>query len=132
MAYLLDTHALIWAAAEPARFSPEVIALLEDERNLLFFSAASIWEIAIKTALNKPHFTINAQMMAAALLRAGYRELPISAHHAAAVAGLPPMHQDPFDRLLVAQARSEGLTLVTNDGNILRYCCDYIDIVPCH
>jgi len=131
MAYLLDTHALIWAAAEPSRFAPAVLAILQDERNPLFFSAASIWEIAIKTALNKPHFNINAREMAVALKRVGYLELPISAHHAAGIAALPPMHQDPFDRLLVAQARAEGLVLVTNDGNIIRYCDGYIDLVPC-
>ena len=131
MAYLLDTHALIWAAAEPARFTPAVIAILEDARNPLFFSAASIWEIAIKTALNKPRFNINAREMAVALKRAGYRELPISAHHVAGIAALPPMHQDPFDRLLVAQACAEGLALVTNDANIIRYCRGYIELVPC-
>lgn len=127
--YLLDTHVLLWAISEPEKLSDSVRTLLENENHTLFFSAASIWEIAIKAALNKPDFRSNAQAIAMGLKQAGYQELEINAVHAYRIADLPSMHQDPFDRLLVCQAKSEGLALITNDANIQRYCTGFIEII---
>ncbi|MFJ5340504.1 type II toxin-antitoxin system VapC family toxin [Pectobacterium sp. CHL-2024] len=129
--YLLDTHALIWLAGEPEKLSSDAIAILSDDNNRFYFSSISIQEIAIKTALNKPRFSIDAEAMTKGLLSAGYLELPMQATHAYNLADLPEMHQDPFDRMLVSQAKIEGLTLITNDGNIIKYCSGYINVIEC-
>ncbi|MEQ9893649.1 type II toxin-antitoxin system VapC family toxin [Pectobacterium aroidearum] len=129
--YLLDTLALIWLAGEPEKLSSDAIAILSDDNNRFYFSSISIQEIAIKTALNKPRFSIDAEAMTKGLLSAGYLELPMQATHAYNLADLPEMHQDPFDRMLVSQAKIEGLTLITNDGNIIKYCSGYISVIEC-
>ncbi|RYC38055.1 PIN domain nuclease [Pectobacterium zantedeschiae] len=107
------------------------IAILSDDSNRFYFSSISIQEIAIKTALNKPSFSIDAEAMTKGLLSAGYLELPMQATHAYNLADLPEMHQDPFDRMLVSQARIEGLALITNDGNIIKSCSGYINVIEC-
>lgn len=121
MKLLLDTHLLLWAAGDPARLSPAATALLEDEDNRLLFSAASLWEVAIKSGLGRADFRVDARLLRRGLLDNGYGELPIGSDHAVAVAGLPPVHRDPFDRLLVAQAMVEGITLLTTDALVARY-----------
>jgi PIN domain nuclease of toxin-antitoxin system len=117
---LLDTHLLLWAAAG-AGLSKAAAMLIADESNDLLFSPASIWEIAIKSGLGKPDFTLDAAVFRRALLDSGYGELPITSGHAAAVATLPDLHRDPFDRIMVAQAIAEGVTFLTVDRSILRY-----------
>jgi PIN domain nuclease of toxin-antitoxin system len=92
-----------------------------DPTNQLHFSAASIWEVAIKFALGRPGFRVDPHLLRRALLDNGYVETPITAEHGAAVAGLPPLHKDPFDRLLIAQAMVEGLMLITTDRVLARY-----------
>ncbi|MBE5201793.1 MULTISPECIES: type II toxin-antitoxin system VapC family toxin [Pectobacterium] len=129
--YLLDTHALIWLAGEPENLSSDTIAILSDDNNRFYFSSVSIQEIAIKTALNKPSFSIDAEAITKGLLSAGYLELPMQATHAYNLTRLPEMHQDPFDRILVSQAKIEGLALITNDGNIIKYCSGYISVIKC-
>ncbi|MBA0217775.1 type II toxin-antitoxin system VapC family toxin [Pectobacterium brasiliense] len=129
--YLLDTHALIWLAGEPENLSSDTIAILSDDNNRFYFSSVSIQEIAIKTALNKPSFSIDAKAITKGLLSAGYLELPMQATHAYNLTRLPEMHQDPFDRILVSQAKIEGLALITNDGNIIKYCSGYISVIKC-
>jgi len=119
--YLLDTQLLLWAAAEPQRLSASARALFDDADNVLVFSAASIWEIAIKSSLGRTDFSIDPRVFRRALLDNGYHELPIDGAHAAAVIDLPPLHRDPFDRLLVAQSRMEGITLLTADEQVARY-----------
>ena len=123
MKLLLDTHVLICGAAEPERLSIAAVDLIEDVGNELVFSAASLWEIAIKTARGRDDFRIDAALVRQRLLENGYAELPVTGAHAAAVAGLPPIHKDPFVRMLVAQAAVERLTLVTADPLVAKYPC---------
>ena len=121
MRLLLDTHLLLWAAASSRRLSQEARALIEDEANDVHFSAASLWEIAIKSALGRSDFRIDVAALAAALPAMGLAELPVTSAHAVAVTRLPALHRDPFDRLLIAQSLAEPLVLVTNDAALARY-----------
>jgi PIN domain nuclease of toxin-antitoxin system len=118
---LLDTHLLLWAAASSKRLPREARELMEDDSNDVYYSAASIWEIAIKSSLRRKDFRIDLPQLLATLPEMGVVELPITAAHAAGVTGLPPIHRDPFDRLLIAQSLAEPLTLLTNDALISRY-----------
>lgn len=121
MKLLLDTHLLLWAAGDPGRMSPVALALIEDAGNELFFSAASLWEISIKHGLGRADFQADPRVLRRALLDNGYSELPIISEHAVAIEGLPPIHKDPFDRMLVAQATVEGITLLTADALLAQY-----------
>lgn len=121
MKLLLDTHVLIWAAAFPDRLSAEGRHLIADIENELFFSAASLWEVAIKSALGREDFSVDARLLRRGLLDNGYGELPVASEHAVAIDGLPPIHKDPFDRLLIAQSMVEGITLLTADEFVARY-----------
>jgi PIN domain nuclease of toxin-antitoxin system len=121
MRLLLDTHILLWAAVEPERLSRTAGALIESPDNQIMFSALSLWEIAIKTGRGRAEFRIDAGLLRRSLLDNGYSELPVTGAHAAALAGLPPIHRDPFDRMLIAQATVEGFTLVTSDPVIAKY-----------
>ena len=121
MKLLLDTHLLVWAANEPRRISKAARALLDDPANELLFSAASLWEIAIKTKLERPDFKVDARLLRRGLLDNGYTELPITSEHAVNLDRLPDSHKDPFDRILVAQAMVEGITLLTNDKELAQY-----------
>lgn len=121
MILLLDTHLLLWAAYEPEKVPASARALVEDEANELVFSAASIWEVAITSSLGREDFTVDAHVLRRALIENDYVELPITGAHAAAVVDLPPLHRDPFDRILVAQARVEGVTLLTADDAVAAY-----------
>jgi PIN domain nuclease of toxin-antitoxin system len=118
---LLDTHLLLWATASSKRLSRDARDLIEDEANEVHFSAASMWEIAIKSALGRSDFRIDVPALAAALPAMGLAELPVTAAHAVAVTRLPAIHRDPFDRLLIAQSIAEPLVLVTNDSVLARY-----------
>jgi PIN domain nuclease of toxin-antitoxin system len=118
---LLDTHLLLWAAGEPEKLSTEARALLLDPASQLFFSAASLWEIAIKSALGRSDFRVDSRRLWRLLLANDYRELPVTGEHGVAVSDLPPLHKDPFDRILIAQARVEGLTLLTVDAWVADY-----------
>jgi PIN domain nuclease of toxin-antitoxin system len=118
---LLDTHVLLWAAAEPAKLSAKARELLDDPANTLLFSAASLWEIAIKRGLDRPDFTVEPAQFRRGLIENGYIELPITSAHAVATLHLPALHKDPFDRLLLAQALVESITLVTADEMVARY-----------
>ena len=121
MRLLLDTHVLLWAAAEPDRLPVAAAALIEDGDNALVFSAASLWEVAIKAGLGRADFTADAGVLRRGLVDNGYQELAVTAAHACAVAALPPIHRDPFDRMLVAQALVEGIALVTADPALRGY-----------
>ena len=121
MKYLLDTHLLLWAAAEPKRLPKAARALLGDAGNTLLFSAASVWEVAIKAGLGRPDFTVEPAVLRRGLLDNGYLELPVASEHAVVTGTLPPIHRDPFDRLLVAQAQVEGITLLTADPVVAQY-----------
>jgi PIN domain nuclease of toxin-antitoxin system len=125
MKLLLDTHLLLWASGTfsgpTSPMSPAADALIDDEANTLFFSAVSIWEIAIKKAQGRSDFGADPHAMRRALLDNAYVELPITSEHAAGVVLLPPIHKDPFDRLLIAQAVAEGVTLLTVDAKVIAY-----------
>ena len=121
MKLLLDTHLLLWAAGGPAHLSARARALIKDPANQLVFSAASLWEIAIKCRLGRDDFRVDPRLLRRGLLDNGYGELPITSEHAVALDGLPALHKDPFDRILVAQATVEGLTLLTTDPVVAQY-----------
>lgn len=121
MKLLLDTHLLLWAAGQPEKLSTEALALIEAPENELLFSAASLWEIATKTGLGRKDFVVEPGVIRRGLLDNGYDELPISSAHAVALMSLPPVHKDPFDRMLVAQAQVEGILLVTSDETVSQY-----------
>jgi len=118
---LLDTHLLLWAAGQPERLPPTAHALLEDLRNELLFSAASLWEIAVKRELGRDDFRVDPRLLRRGLLDNGYGELAITSAHAVALDSLPPIHKDPFDRILVAQSIVEGITLLTADPVVAEY-----------
>jgi PIN domain nuclease of toxin-antitoxin system len=118
---LLDTHLLLWAAGQPERLSATARSLIEDEDNMLLFSAVSLWEVAIKSDLGRPDFRVDPRLLRRALVDNGYIELPITHRHVLSLGGLAPIHRDPFDRMLVAQSMSEGIALVTTDPVVARY-----------
>ena len=121
MKLLLDTHLLLWAAANSDRLPAAARDLLNDPQNEPVFSSASLWEIAIKSGLGRTDFQINARVLRRGLLDNGYTELPVTSQHAVAIDGLPTLHKDPFDRLLIAQSMTEGITLLTTDPFVARY-----------
>ena len=118
---LLDTHLTLGAAFEPDRPSAKASRQVKSREVPLAFSLASIWEVSIKTSLARPGFSVDARMLHGALLSEGFVKLPILATHIARVAGLPWVHRDPFDRMLVAQAMEERLTLLTSDATLKVY-----------
>jgi PIN domain nuclease of toxin-antitoxin system len=121
MKLLLDTHLLLWAAGEPQRLSKRARTLIDNPDNELLFSAASLWEVAIKRGLGREDLKVDARLLRRGLLDNGYRELPIMSDHVVATESLPLIHKDPFDRILVAQATVEGITLLTVDSLVLQY-----------
>ena len=121
MKLLLDTHLLLWAAGSPEQLPVAARPLLEDPQNELLFSAASLWEIAIKRGLGRSDFKVDARVLRRGLLDNGYQELAITSEHAVFIDSLPPLHKDPFDRILVAQATVEGVILLTADALVAQY-----------
>ncbi|MDZ5645597.1 type II toxin-antitoxin system VapC family toxin [Nitrospirillum sp. BR 11828] len=122
MKVLLDTHILLWAASEPHRLSDDIRTLLGDLNNDCLFSVASLWEVVIKRGLGRPDFQVDPNLLRRGLLDNGYEELPITGAHALAVQDLPPLHRDPFDRILIAQSHAEGIPLLTADPIVAGYC----------
>ena len=121
MKLLLDTHLLLWAAGQPDRLPGGVRRSLEDPGIEPLFSSASIWEIVIKRRLGREDFQVDPRVLRRGLLDNGYGELAITSEHALAVDRLPPIHKDPFDRILVAQSLVEGITLLTADPLVAQY-----------
>jgi PIN domain nuclease of toxin-antitoxin system len=121
MNLLLDTHLLLWAAGEPSRLSQAAMDLMQSPKNVLWFSAVNIWEVVIKNSLGRPDFHVDAHLLRRGLLENQYRELPMDSRHALTVSRLPALHRDPFDRMLIAQAESEGFVLLTADDQVGRY-----------
>jgi len=118
---LLDTHILLWIAGQPEKLTESTRSLLTTPENSLFFSAASIWEIVIKLGIGREDFKVDPYRLRKMLVVHGYTELPITAEHALKVVSLPLLHKDPFDRLLLAQARTEGMMLLTVDAAVGQY-----------
>ena len=121
MKFLIDTPLLIWAANEPEKLSSKAVSLMTNPEHELLFSAASIWEIAIKNGLGRDDFKVDTRLLRRGLLDNDYTELTITSAHAVFVESLPLIHKDPFDRILVAQATIEGFTLLTADSTVARY-----------
>ena len=121
MNVLLDTHLLLWTAFAPERLAPAAVEVIDDAAHALFFSPVSLWEVVIKNALGRADFSVDPHMLRRGLHENEYRELSIESRHVLAVAHLPPLHRDPFDRLLVAQASSEGFILLTADATLAGY-----------
>jgi len=118
---LLDTHLLLWAAGQPDRLSAAARKQLNDPDNELLFSAASVWEIAIKSSRGREDFRVEPRILRRSLIDNGYKELPITSEHAVGIDALPGLHKDLFDRLLLTQALIEGVTLLTSDEKLARY-----------
>jgi PIN domain nuclease of toxin-antitoxin system len=118
---LLDTHLLLWAAGGSAHLSPAARELIENPSHALWFSAASLWEVTIKSRLGREDLHADPALLRRGLLENGYHELPITSEHVIAVSRLPDLHRDPFDRVLIAQAEVEGALLLTVDDRVLRY-----------
>lgn len=123
MKLLLDTHLLLWAAGAPERLSAPARALLDHPESELLFSAASFWEIAIKASLGRDDFKVDPSRLRRGLVDNGYQELVVTAPHAMQTQHLPPLHKDPFDRMLLAQSCVEGITLLTSDRLLAQYPC---------
>jgi len=121
MVVLLDTHILLWALDTPQRLPQDIVEQLESPETTVYFSAASIWEIAIKTALGRIDFRYSPEDIAQAAKNSGFIELPINAAHSAKVAHLPLHHRDPFDRLLIAQVLLLPAQLITADAALVPY-----------
>ena len=121
MNLLVDTQLLLWTAGMPGKLSEVALELLNDERNALFYSAASLWEVAIKNGLGRSDFAVDPHLLKRGLVENGWQELAIAGSHAVAVSGLPPIHKDPFDRILVTQAQVEGFLLLTTDASLGNY-----------
>lgn len=121
MRLLVDTHLLLWAAARSRRLPKEARRLLESSRNEIHYSAASLWEIAIKLGLRRADFQVDLRRLLSALSEMGFLELPVTGAHTERLAALPPVHKDPFDRMLLAQSLCEPLILLTNDDALAGY-----------
>ncbi|MDP9178786.1 MAG: type II toxin-antitoxin system VapC family toxin [Gemmatimonadota bacterium] len=121
MKLLLDTQLLLWAAGQPERLSATARKQINNPKNELLFSAASLWEIAIKNSLGREDFRVEPRLLRRGLLDNGYAELPVTSQHAVNIDDLAPLHKDPFDRLLLAQALTEGITLLTSDAQLAQY-----------
>ena len=121
MTLLLDTQVLLWAVNQPDRLPAVARTLLTNPDNDLLFSPASLWEIAIKNTLGRSDFRVEPRILRRGLLDNGYTELPITGEHAVNIDSLPRLHKDPFDRILLAQAIVEGITLLTSDAQVARY-----------
>jgi PIN domain nuclease of toxin-antitoxin system len=116
---LVDTHLLLWAAA--GSLPENAISYFTDEENELYFSSANIWEVIIKKGLNRPDFQVDPSALYWGLLDNGYTELAITSRHTLLISGLPLLHKDPFDRILIAQAKAEGAMLLTSDKTVSQY-----------
>lgn len=121
MKYILDTHILLWAASGSRKLSLAAKKIINNTNNQLFFSVASIWEVAIKQSLARDDFQVDARLLRRALIDNGYSELPIFSEHVVEVNTLPMIHKDPFDRILIAQSMVEGIMLMTADESICQY-----------
>jgi PIN domain nuclease of toxin-antitoxin system len=124
----LDTHLLLWAAGSPERLPARACELILDEANELLFSSASFWEIVIKLGLGRQDLRIDPLRLRRLLVANGYSEVAVTTDHALAVGSLPLLHKDPFDRILLAQAKSEGLCLLTVDRQMAAYGDSVIEV----
>lgn len=133
MKILLDSHILLWLAWDKKEnLSPQAVELLDDPTSEIYFSLASLWEIAIKSSLGKPDFDIDVEALEQGLIQVGCRMLAIELPHILKQTKLPFIHRDPFDRLLIAQAEVENIFFMTADTMILKYQKPYIIDARCN
>jgi PIN domain nuclease of toxin-antitoxin system len=118
---LLDTYVLLWASEPSPKLPRWAATFIDDPENTVLFSAASLWKLAIRRASARADFDVDPRVFRANMVDCGYQELPIRSEHAIAVADLPGIHKDPFDRILVAQSLVERVTLLTSDATVARY-----------
>ena len=128
MKLLIDTHILLWSAS--GELPPDAARYILNMENTLFFSPASIWEVVIKRGLGREDFVVDPASLYSGLLGAGYHELPITARHTLLMSNLPPLHKDPFDRILLAQSAFEGIPLLTSDSVLSQYPGSLIFVKP--
>jgi PIN domain nuclease of toxin-antitoxin system len=121
MTFMLDTHLILWAAFNDPLMPAKAAEIIEDEGHRLAFSSLNIWEVVIKSGLGRTDFRIDPHALRAKMLKNGFIEIHISSDHVLAVATLPKIHRDPFDRLLIAQASVEGFDLLTADPVVASY-----------
>ncbi len=121
MRILLDTHIILWALTDSPQLPEKARQLISDETNQIYFSAASVWEVSIKHSLSSAQMPVSGVELVGYLREAGYIELPVKSAHAVGVENLPHHHKDPFDRILIAQARSEPMVLLTHDRLLGEY-----------
>ncbi|NDK97835.1 type II toxin-antitoxin system VapC family toxin [Photorhabdus bodei] len=131
MDLLLDTNIPLFMAYEPEKLKADIVDILEDTDKTLCFSAASVWKVVIKNSLNKPDFSVDPKQFRDGLFEAGLIEIPIKSEHTLAVSDLPEkLHKDPFDRLIVAQAKHNKIPLITSDSKLINCVSDYITVIP--
>ena len=121
MKCLLDTHIIIWAAVDVNRLSRKARSILENPENVLYFSPVSLWEISIKHAKHPKQMAMTSERAKELALKMGFIELPVRSRHGVDIAKLPDIHGDPFDRMLVTQARSDGMLLISHDDKVIAY-----------
>jgi len=121
MKYLLDTHIILWAALDVRKLSRKAKKILEDPDNILYFSPVSLWEISIKHAKHPDQMPITSERAKELALNMGLVELPVRSRHGVDISNLPEIHSDPFDRMLITQARSDGLLLISHDDKVVAY-----------
>ncbi len=128
MNFLLDTHVALWAIADSPKLSKKARDMIESPRSSIWISAASVWEISIKHSLGRGDIPVSGQDALRYFRASGYRFLPVDPEHAAAVEDLPTHHHDPFDRILIAQALTEPMRLLTHDSMMARYSDTVIEV----
>ncbi len=121
MKYLLDTHIILWSALDVKKLSRKAKIILENPDNVLYFSPISLWEISIKHAKHPEQMPITSERAKDLALKMGFIELPVRSRHGVDIANLPEIHNDPFDRMLITQARSEGIGLISHDDKVIAY-----------
>ena len=121
MKYLLDTHIILWAGFDVKRLSRKAKTILENPENALYFSPISLWEISIKHEKHPEQMAVTSERVREIAIKMGFIELPVRSRHGVDVAKLPAIHNDPFDRMLVTQARSDGLSLLSHDSKVIAY-----------
>ena len=121
MKYLLDTHIILWAGFDVKRLSRKAKSILENPENALYFSPVSLWEISIKHEKHPEQMAITSERVREIAVKMGFIELPVRSRHGVDIANLPGIHNDPFDRMLITQARSDGLYLLSHDDKVIAY-----------
>ena len=128
MKYLLDTHIILWAGFDVKRLSRKAKSILENPENALYFSPVSLWEISIKHEKHPEQMAITSERVREIAVKMGFIELPVRSRHGVDIANLPDIHNDPFDRMLITQARSDGLYLLSHDDKVIAYGASVVKV----